>query len=109
MGEEKRRFVRWRQKVRVAYSLDKEGNSYQQIFTEDLSETGLQILLKDSLQLSQTVRVKLEFVYDSVPIMATARVAYIKAYQNQYRVGLEFINMTDFEKQRLKRILEKIG
>jgi len=107
MAEEKRRYFRWRKKIRVTYSLTEEDESYQEIFTEDLSEHGLQILVRDRLGVQQKIRLKLEFVYDSVPIMTIGRVIYATAYENQYRVGLQFIDMNDFEKQRLKRGLEK--
>lgn len=109
MVEEKRRYIRWRRKIRVAYSLTEEDASYKEIFTEDLSDHGLQILVSDRLVPQQKVRLKLEFVYDSVPIMAVCRVTYVKDYEDQYRVGLEFIDMKDFEKERLKRSLEKVG
>ena len=108
MGEEKRRHVRWKRKIRVTYSLTDDSESYQEIFTEDLSETGLQILSADRFELKRTVRLKFEFIYDSVPIVADARVLYVNAFENQYRVGLEFVDMDNFQKQRLKRCLDKV-
>ena len=107
MGEEKRQYFRWRKKIRITCSLTGKDDSYEEIFTEDLSETGLQILLSERLALRQTIRLRLEFVYDSVPIMAAGRVVYVKAHENRYRIGLEFMEMDDFQKQRLKRGLEK--
>lgn len=108
MGEEKRRYIRWAKKIRVAYALTEGDESYKEIFTEDLSDRGLQILVAGRLGPGQTVRLKLEFIYDSVPIMAVGRVTYVRDYEGQYRVGLEFINMSDFQKQRLKRSLDKV-
>lgn len=107
MVEEKRRYIRWRKKIRVAFSLAEKDDFFEEAFTEDLSELGLQILIDDKLQLKQRVRLKLEFVYDSLPIMAGAEVVYVAAYENQYRVGLEFIDLEGFQKQRLKRDLDK--
>lgn len=108
MGEERRRYIRWKKKVRITYSLWDRPESYQEIFTKDLSEMGLQILSADKWKPQQIVRLKLEFVYDSVPIVADARVVYVNAFENQYRVGLEFVDMDDFQKQRLKRCLDKL-
>jgi c-di-GMP-binding flagellar brake protein YcgR len=108
VGEEKRRYVRWKKKIRITYSLWDNPESYQEIFTEDFSETGLQILSADKWEPQQIVRLKLEFVYDSVPIVSDARVMHVKAFEKQYRMGLEFINMDDFQKQRLKRCLDKV-
>jgi c-di-GMP-binding flagellar brake protein YcgR len=108
MGEEKRSYIRWKTKIRVAYTLAGTDEFYKEVFTEDISESGLQILVADKLRLKQTVKLKLEFVYDSVPITVMARVAYLKEYENQRRVGLEFINMDPFQTDRLKRGLERV-
>jgi c-di-GMP-binding flagellar brake protein YcgR len=111
MSEEKRRYIRWRTKIKITYSLVEDGKDefYQEAFTENLSELGLQILASERLEIEQNIKLKLEFVYDSVPIMAVARVVYVKNYKNQYRVGLEFMTMDDFQRQRLKQNLEKIS
>jgi len=108
MSEEKRRYVRWRKKIKVAYSLKDTEEHFEEIFTEDLSEVGLQILVSDKLQLKQTIRLKLEFVYDPVPIIAGGKVVFVKACEDKYRVGLEFIDMDDFQRYRLKLNLDKV-
>ncbi len=108
MSEEKRRYVRWRKKVRVAYSLNEKEEPFKEIFTEDLSEMGLQILAGDKLQLQQIVPLRLEFIYDSIPIFAAGRVVFVVASGDKYRAGLEFVDMDDFQKQRLKQNLDRI-
>lgn len=108
MDEEKRRSERLRKKIRVAYSPTEKDEVYREIFTEDISDHGLQILVPDRLEAQQRVMLRLEFVYDSVPIMAVGRVAYVTAFEKGYRVGLELIEMDDFQKERLKRCLEKV-
>lgn len=108
MRGEKRQYVRWRKKIRVTYTLSEDDTSFKEVFTEDLSEMGVQILAADKLEPGQAVRLKIEFIYDSVPIMAVGKVAFVKAFENQYRVGLEFMDMDDFGKLRLKRNLDKI-
>lgn len=108
MDEEKRRAVRLRKRIRVAYSLTEEGEAYREVFTEDISESGLQILASEKLEKGQVIRLKIEFVYDSVPILANATVMYVAPFRNRYRVGLEFFDMIMFQKERLKRGLDKL-
>lgn len=107
MAEEKRRYLRWNKKIRVAYSLRPGVDVDKEIFTEDISEIGLQILIQGRLNVQQVVHLRLEFIYDSVPIVVEAKVVYAKAEKNLYRVGLEFINFDDFDRLRLKRCLEE--
>ena len=108
MDQGKRRHIRWKKKLRVAYSLMDESESYREVFTEDISESGLQIISLDRLTPKQTVRLRLEFVYDSVPIVAVAKVVYVGELENKFRVGLEFLKMDTFQEQRLKRYLGKL-
>jgi c-di-GMP-binding flagellar brake protein YcgR len=108
MGEEKRSSIRWKTKIRVAYSLAGADEFYKEVFTEDISEKGLQILAADKLKLKQAVKLKLEFVYDSVPITVMGTVVYLKEQGNRCRAGLEFTNMDAFQSHRLKRGLERV-
>jgi len=108
MADERRQYVRWKNKIRVAYSITEADKIYQEVFTEDFSESGLQILTADRMEPQQKVKLRLEFVYDAIPILITARVAYVDIFKNKYRVGLEFADINDFDKQRIKRCLEKV-
>lgn len=108
MGEEQRRYVRWKEKVKVDYALPGKNEAFQETFTEDISESGMQLLAEEQLELQRQVKLRLEFVFDSVPIVLDAKVTYLTPYKNRYRVGLEFSNMDSFQKQRLIRSLEKI-
>ena len=108
MDQGKRRHIRWKKKLRVAYSLMQENDSYQEVFTEDISESGLQIISLDRLTPKQEVRLRLEFVYDSVPIVAVAKVVYIGELEHKFRVGLEFLKIDSFQEERLKRYLGKL-
>ena len=108
MGEEKRTSIRWKTKIRVASSLTGPDELYKEVFTEDISDTGLQILVVERLKLKQRVKLKLEFVYDSVPITVTGTVVYLKEHADQYRVGLEFADMDAFQSHRLKAGLERV-
>ncbi len=108
MEQGKRRHIRWKKKLRVAYSLIEESESYQEVFTEDISESGLQIISLDRLDPKQNVRLRLEFVYDSVPIVAVAKVVYIGELDRKFRIGLEFLKMDGFQADRLKRYLSKL-
>ena len=108
MDHGKRRHIRWKKKLRVAYSLMQDSESYREVFTEDISESGLQIISSDRLSPKQMVRLRLEFVYDSVPIVAVAKVVYIGELENRFRVGLEFLKIDSFQEERLKRYLGKL-
>ncbi len=106
MSQEKRRYIRWKEKIKVAYAFA-ENESYKEVFTEDLSEAGLQILTTDRLELEQAVMLKIIFIYDPLPIIAIAKVVHAENKEGRYKIGLEFFNMNDFEKQRLRRNLIK--
>jgi c-di-GMP-binding flagellar brake protein YcgR len=108
MTEEKRRHVRWKNKIKVSYALTEEQELYEELFTEDISEEGMQILIGNPLELNKTVRLKLEFFNDSVPITVAGRIVYLKADGKKYRIGFAFIDMNDFQKQRIRRNLEEV-
>lgn len=109
MGEEKRRYVRWKDKIQVAYASGGEGKQhYKEVFTEDVSELGVLISTFEELRVGEKVRLRLEFVYDSVPIMVEAKVAHVKISDDHYKIGLELVEMDDFQKQRLLLYLEMI-
>ncbi|MFH1622234.1 MAG: PilZ domain-containing protein [Candidatus Omnitrophota bacterium] len=108
MGEEKRQYVRWREKIQVAYVVEGEKQPYREVFTEDVSEVGVLIDAFEELESGQNVQLKIEFVYDSVPIMARAKVMHVKKSEDRYKIGLEFLGLDDFQKQRFARYLEMI-
>lgn len=107
MVEEKRRYIRWDTKIRVTYSLQQNDESYEEVFTENVSEVGVRVVLKDKIEPKQLLRLKLEFLSDSVPIIVDCKIVYVIAEKDHYRIGAEFVNMNDFQKQRLKRCLEE--
>lgn len=107
MDEEKRRYLRWKEKIRVTYACGEQDEHYQETFTEDLSEGGMQILGYEKLKADQEVKLRLEFVSDSVPIAVESRVVSVKACGSQYRVGLKFTQIDEFDRHRLRRNLEK--
>jgi len=109
MGQEKRRFIRWTKKVRVVCSVREDEEAFEEIFAEDISESGLQIVLRRPLKANQCIKLKLEFIYDSVPIMLTGKVVHVKPEGDRFRMGLEFVYMDDFQRQRLRKCLEKFS
>ena len=110
MGEEKRQFVRWKDRIQVSYSseVEKQRIKYRKVFTEDISETGILISTLEVLKFGRYIDLRLEFVYDSVPILVTAKVVHAKRSGDQWNVGLEFVKFDDFGKQRFMRFLEFI-
>lgn len=105
MVEEKRRYIRWERKVRVTYSFDQSDESSEGVFTENISEVGTQIITEDIFELGQFVRIKFEFSSDSVPIIVDCRVVYVRSEKEGNRVGLQFIEIDEFQKERLIRCL----
>ena len=108
MLEEKRRYVRLREKIKVTYACIEEPAVNRETFTEDISEQGIQILVSDKLIPQENIDLKLEFGYDVIPIIALGKVAYFKTYHGRNRAGLEFVNMDDFQKQRMERNLGRV-
>ena len=112
MAEEKRRFFRWRKYIRVVYafthSLSTIDEAGMEAFTEDVSESGLQMLVRSALRKDDMIDVRLEFVYDPVPVESRARVVYSISYETYFQVGVEFVNMESSQKQRLKEYLGRI-
>lgn len=110
MVKERRRFIRWNSRIRVTYCLsqDEESYDYKEAFTENICEGGLQISVRKRLEIKQVVRLRLEFMSDSVPIITDGRIIHSRIDQDHYRVGLEFINMDDFQKRRLQHCLELV-
>ena len=109
MGEEKRRFIRWTKKVRVVCSFREDEEAFEEVFAENISETGLQLVLTQPLKQNQYLKLRLEFIYDSVPIVVTGRVVHMSPEEKQYRIGLEFVDVDDFQRRRLRLCLEKFS
>lgn len=109
MGQEKRRYVRWTKKVRVVCCMREDEDAFEEVFAEDISESGLQIVLRRPLKTNQFIKLKLEFIYDSVPIMVTGKVVHIKPEGDNFRLGLELVDMDDFQTQRLRKCLDKFS
>ena len=55
----------------------------------------------------QEVRLNIEFAYDSLAIKAIAKVAYVGKEDNQYRIGLEFIDITPENAKVIESILDR--
>jgi len=107
MSQEKRKFIRWSKKVRVICSFKENEEPFEEVFAEDISESGLQIVVSRFLEKAQVLKLKLEFGYDSIPINLTARVVYSITEGEKYRVGLEFVDVDEFQERRLRQCLEK--
>jgi len=108
MDEELRRYVRWKDKIQVAYTVGEGKQQYREVFTEDVSERGVLIATFEELKVEQNVQLKFEFVYDTIPIMVKAKVVHAKISGDHYKIGLEFVEMEDFQKQRFAQYLEMI-
>jgi hypothetical protein len=107
-NEEKRHYIRIKENVRVVLSRFGHEGSHREIFTEDLSEKGLQIISQDSLSQGEEVELTLEFVKDAVPIYLRARVAHVEEKDDQYWAGLEFIKGDDFPQERLELLINDL-
>ena len=108
MGEENRHHVRWKDKIQIAYCPEHGSHSFREVSTEDVSEAGVLITVFEEINPEERIQLRLELVNDSVPIVAMAKVAHIEIIESGYRIGLEFVDIDDFQRQRLVRYLEII-
>ena len=61
-----------------------------------------------AFDLEQNVQLKIEFVYDPVPILARAKVAHVMKGDHYYKVGLKFVEIEGFQQERFLRYLEMV-
>ena len=108
-GEENRRSKRWMKNIVVHYLTDKGEHVTEQAVTADISEGGLQLILAHKLELGETIDIKMEFVHDLIPILATCRAVYVIQQNDKFRTGLQFVKIKDFQKERILRYLDGEG
>ena len=107
--DERRRSLRWTKKIRITYSFGLADELFEEAFTQDVSEHGVSLAIKDKPQKGQIIRIKLEFVQDAVPIITDGIVVYVQLEAGKYHVGLDFNNLNDFDRERLRRGIDSVN
>ena len=94
---------------KVMFSLKRQGLETEEIAaTNNISLTGMQVVLSCRLQTGDIIRAQIEFSNDPLPITVDCRVVYVKEENDNFITGLSFENIEDFEKERLRRLLEMV-
>ena len=108
-NKEQRNFYRWIKSLVISYSDSHNEQVTKLAATENISGGGLQVLLAQELKKDALVEIKIELVFDSIPIIATCKVVFINSEEDRFRTGLQFVKIDDFEKERLLRYLREEG
>ena len=108
-NKEQRNFYRWIKSLIISYSDSHNAQVTKIAATENISEGGLQVFLAQELKKDALVEIKIELAGDSIPIIATCKVAFVSSEEDRFRTGLEFIKIEDFQKERLLRYLKEEG
>lgn len=107
-NKEQRNFYRWIKSLIISYS-DSQEKITKLSATENISEGGLQVCLGHALKQDELVKIEIELFNDSIPILATCKVIYVNPEEERFQTGLEFVQIEDFQKERLARYLKEEG
>lgn len=109
-----------RRSIRVAFECvvivkKKETSLVFRTQTENISAGGTCVILEKALLKHTPVEIELFLPDGPMPISCEGKVAwsvrrseYLKKKSSQFDTGIEFRNMTDEDKARLKRIIEEL-
>jgi len=108
-NKEQRNFYRWIKSLIISYADPHNEQVTKLAATENISEGGLQVFLAQELKKDLLVEIKIELVFDSIPIIATCKVVFVSCEKDRFRTGLQFVKIEDFQKERLLRYLKEEG
>ncbi|MDD4879019.1 MAG: PilZ domain-containing protein [Candidatus Omnitrophica bacterium] len=109
-----------RRGVRVAFECvvivkKKETSLVFRTQTENISAGGICVILEKGLLKNTPVEVEILLSEDPIPVRCSGKVAwtirrneYAKKKPSQFDTGIEFTDITDEDKARLKRIIEEL-
>ena len=109
-----------RRGVRVAFECvvtvkKKESSLVFRTQTENISTGGVGVILEKWLLKDTPVEIELFLADDPIPVTCGGRVAwtvrrdgYAKKKSSQFDTGIEFKDITDEDKARIKRIIEEL-
>ncbi|MBN3040166.1 MAG: PilZ domain-containing protein [Candidatus Omnitrophica bacterium] len=113
--EEKRKEPRIKDRVIVHYEIGEGRKIEQEVASRDISMTGIQISiernLKDDFSRWKKLELQLCVLEDVIPFILKGEVAWIKEdpedIMGRYLVGIEFISVDEFQKERLKKYINR--
>ena len=99
--EERRRYIRIPEKLQIFYEVIPSERRGEYI-TRDISQAGISFLVHDFIPKDSCLRVKLTF-NTSFSFEALSRLVWIRerSYNEEYEVGVEFLNMPQEAKMYL--------
>lgn len=105
--EERRKYLRIVKSLVVIYSCQAQHIEKDFAITTDISINGIGTILPRQVYKGQIVDVEIEFIYDAVPVRAKCKVVYVNPQNRDYKVGLKFIEIDDFERERISIFLAR--
>ncbi len=113
IGSEIRRFSRIPYRIDIKVLLPE--NKVESCRTVDISEGGVCFENGCRLETDAQIQIKLKFPKEKEPVCIRARVAWIKTIEevseigaNEYRLGLEFINLKNRDKKIISKFIKSI-
>ena len=104
--QEKRKFVRIQWPVIVLYTTLEEPFTKDQIVGKDISEGGVSFVVYERLAKGTRLNMQIQTPFDSLPIFANGKVAWIKnigqEHEKTFEVGVEFAKVDPKDQNRLK-------
>ena len=108
--QEKRKFVRIDWPVLVQYKTLEDPLTNDQIVGKDISEGGVSFIVYERLSRGMNLDIQIQTPFDSLPIFAKAKVAWIenvgKEHEKMFEVGVEFTEINQKDQTRLKTYIE---
>lgn len=108
--EEKRKFVRIEWPVVVQYKTLEEPFTKDQSIGKDVSEGGVSFSVYERLPKGMAIDMQIQTPFDSLPIFAKGKVAWIKnvgeEHEKTFEVGIEFIKIDLKDQKRLKEYID---
>lgn len=115
-GKDRRKFIRVTSSVSVNYKLESPSrNNPAACRTSDISEGGIGVTLLEKFQEGDVLKLMVELPDEPRPLACQGRVAWIKEShidekgRKNFDAGLEFLNMREEDKAKLKRHIEYAG
>ncbi|MDP3731687.1 MAG: ATP-binding protein [Candidatus Omnitrophota bacterium] len=114
IGSEIRHFPRISYKVDIDILLS--ANQIESSQSIDISEGGVCLVAERNIETDARVLIRLKFFKGDEPLSVMARVAWIKAIErvpeisvHKYRLGLEFINLKNRDKENISKFIKSIS
>jgi len=108
--EENRKFVRIEWPVIIKYKTIEEPHIQDHIVSKDVSEGGARFVVYERLMKGTKLDIQLEMPFDSMPLLATGEVTWIKKIGEEdsktFEIGVIFKGISQNDQKRLKMYIE---